>query len=140
MLLDPDTLASIIPGAHSVEKLSDTHFRADVTLGVGPVKGRYKAEITLCDLDPPRAATLSGSVAGALGSGLGSGRVTLVPEEGGTTRVLPLRGGGRRQGRGGRRPAARTARPASSSAVSSRRWAARRPAGRREDFSRGCVA
>ena len=84
MLLDADTLASIIPGAHSVEKLSDTRFRADVTLGVGPVKGRYKAEITLSDLDPPRAATLSGSVAGALGSGLGSGRVTLVLEEGGT--------------------------------------------------------
>ena len=32
-------------------KLSDTHFKADVTLGVGPVKGRYKAEIKLSDLD-----------------------------------------------------------------------------------------
>ena len=38
----------------------------------------------MSDLDPPRAATLSGSVAGALGSGAGSGRVTLAPEEGGT--------------------------------------------------------
>jgi 2-furoyl-CoA dehydrogenase large subunit len=84
MLLDADTLASIIPGAHSVEKLSDTRFRADVTLGVGPVKGRYKAEITLSDLDPPRAATLAGSVVGALGSGAGSGRITLAPDEGGT--------------------------------------------------------
>jgi 2-furoyl-CoA dehydrogenase large subunit len=84
MLLDADTLGSIIPGAHSVEKLSDTRFRADVTLGVGPVKGRYKAEITLTDLDPPCGATLTGSVVGALGSGTGSGRVTLAPDEGGT--------------------------------------------------------
>ena len=30
-------LAALIPGSHGVEKLSDTHFRAEVTLGVGPV-------------------------------------------------------------------------------------------------------
>src|SRR5690606_16476188 len=44
-LLDPDTLAAIVPGCHAVKKLSDTHFRADVTLGVGPVKGRYTVDI-----------------------------------------------------------------------------------------------
>lgn len=85
MLLDVDALASIIPGCHGVEKLSETHFKADVTLGVGPVKGRYKAQIVLSDLDAPHAATLSGSVSGALGTGGGSGRVTLTPAgEGGT--------------------------------------------------------
>lgn len=87
MLLDVDTLASIIPGCHGVRKLSDTHFKADVTLGVGPVKGRYKAEIRLSDLDPPRAATLTGSVAGALGTGGGSGRVTLTETAGGVTLI-----------------------------------------------------
>jgi 2-furoyl-CoA dehydrogenase large subunit len=85
MLLDVDALASIIPGCHGVEKLLETHFKADVTLGVGPVKGRYKARIMLSDLDAPRAATLSGSVSGALGTGGGSGRVTLTTAgEGGT--------------------------------------------------------
>jgi 2-furoyl-CoA dehydrogenase large subunit len=87
MLLDADTLASIIPGAHDVKKLSPTHFRADVTLGVGPVKGRYKADIELSDLEPLRAATLTGSVTGGLGSGGGSGRITLAPEEAGGTRI-----------------------------------------------------
>ena len=80
MLLDADLLASIIPGAHGVTKVSPTRFKADVTLGVGPVKGRYKADIALSDLDEPRAATLSGSVVGALGSGGGTGRITLTPE------------------------------------------------------------
>lgn len=80
MLLDVDALASIIPGCHGVQKLSETHFTADVTLGVGPVKGRYKAEIELSDLDEPRAATLTGSVSGALGTGGGHGRVTLTPD------------------------------------------------------------
>lgn len=82
MLLDADTLAAVIPGCHSVEKISATHFRADVTLGVGPVKGRYKADVKLSDLDPPHGVTLTGAVSGALGSGGGSGRVSLasVPE------------------------------------------------------------
>lgn len=87
MLLDVDTLASIIPGCHGVKKLSDTHFKADVTLGVGPVKGRYKAEIKLSDLVAPQAATLTGSVSGALGTGGGSGRVMLSPGEGGGTLI-----------------------------------------------------
>jgi 2-furoyl-CoA dehydrogenase large subunit len=86
MLLDPATLQAVIPGCQNVERLSDTHFRADVTLGIGPVKGRYRADVRLSDLDPPRAVTLGGSAEGALGFGSGEGRITLVPTgNGGTT-------------------------------------------------------
>ncbi|MGH6799017.1 MAG: SRPBCC domain-containing protein, partial [Roseiarcus sp.] len=85
MLLDPVVLASLIPGSHGVRKLSETHFQADVTLGVGPVKGRYKADVQLSELDPPHAVTLAGSVTGGLGSGGGTGRVRLTPNPGGTT-------------------------------------------------------
>ncbi|MBC6718710.1 molybdopterin-dependent oxidoreductase [Aurantimonas sp. DM33-3] len=87
MLLDPATLEAIIPGSHGVTKVSETHFTADVTLGVGPVKGRYKADIELSDLDAPNAVTLSGKTVGALGSGEGSGRVTLEDLGGGRTRI-----------------------------------------------------
>ena len=87
MLLDPKTLAAIIPGAHGVEKLSDTHFRADVALGVGPVTGRYKADITLSDLDAPRAVTLTGVVTGALGDARGTGRIKLAAAPDGGTLV-----------------------------------------------------
>jgi 2-furoyl-CoA dehydrogenase large subunit len=76
-LLDPATLGAIIPGAHDVQKLTDTEFRAEVTLGVGPVKGRYRAVITLSDLNPPRAVTLIGQVTGLLGSGGGKGHIKL---------------------------------------------------------------
>jgi 2-furoyl-CoA dehydrogenase large subunit len=86
MLLDPNTLQAVIPGCHSVEKISDTHFRADVTIGIGPVKGRYRAEVELSDLDPPHAVTLGGSAEGGLGFGGGEGRITLTPDQdGGTT-------------------------------------------------------
>jgi 2-furoyl-CoA dehydrogenase large subunit len=85
MLLDPNTLQAVIPGCHSVEKISDTHFRAEVTIGIGPVKGRYRAEVTLSDLDPPHAVTLGGSADGALGFGGGEGRITLTPADTGGT-------------------------------------------------------
>jgi 2-furoyl-CoA dehydrogenase large subunit len=85
ILLDPETLQAVIPGCHNVQKISDTHFRADVTIGIGPVKGRYRADVKLSDLDPPRAVTLGGSAEGALGFGSGEGRITLIPiEESGT--------------------------------------------------------
>jgi 2-furoyl-CoA dehydrogenase large subunit len=84
MLLDPATLQAVIPGCHSVEKISDTHFRADVTIGIGPVEGRYRAEVTLSDLDAPRAATLGGFAEGALGYGNGEGRIALTPDKAGT--------------------------------------------------------
>jgi 2-furoyl-CoA dehydrogenase large subunit len=85
MLLNPKTLEQVVPGAHGIERVSDTHFRADVTLGVGPVKGRYKAEIRLADLVPPQSLTLSGEASGALGFGGGTGYVTLEESDGTTT-------------------------------------------------------
>jgi 2-furoyl-CoA dehydrogenase large subunit len=87
MLLDPSTLAAVIPGCHGVRKISDTHFKADVTIGVGPVKGRYRATVTLSDLDPPNAVTLAGTADGALGFGSGNGRITLTRQANGGTGV-----------------------------------------------------
>ncbi len=87
MLLDPAELAAIIPGAHSIEKTSETAFRAQVTLGIGPVKGTYRAAIDLSDLRPPESVTLTGSATGALGFGQGSGRVTLTEVTPGRTTI-----------------------------------------------------
>jgi 2-furoyl-CoA dehydrogenase large subunit len=87
MLLDPATLEAVIPGCHGVTQVSATHFRADVMLGIGPVRGNFRAEVTLTDLDPPHAVTLGGRAEGALGFGGGEGRITLVPIENGGTAV-----------------------------------------------------
>lgn len=76
-LLDTKTLASIIPGCHNVEQVSPTHFRADVTLGVGPALGRYRADVRLTDLVSPTSATLVGKASGALGSATATGHLRL---------------------------------------------------------------
>jgi 2-furoyl-CoA dehydrogenase large subunit len=87
MLLDPNTLQAVIPGCERVEKICKTRFRADVVLGIGPVTGRYRADVNLLDLDPPRAVTLRGQAEGALGFGSAEGRIMLVPEGEGGTRL-----------------------------------------------------
>jgi 2-furoyl-CoA dehydrogenase large subunit len=84
MLLDPEALMAIGPGAHAIQRTSPTAYRAEVTLGIGPVKGRYRVTLSLADLDEPSALTLSGSAAGALGFGQGRGQVTLREADGTT--------------------------------------------------------
>ena len=86
ILFDPETLRAIVPGVRSVERVSDTHFRADVMLDVGPVKGRYTVSLELLNPEPPRAVTLRGTAEGALGGG-GEGHVTLEPLPEGGTRI-----------------------------------------------------
>ena len=83
-LLDPDRLAAAIPGCHRLELAGEHDYRAEVSLGVGPVRGRFRAQVRLTELDPPRAATLSGELAGPLGAAQGRGRVRLAADGAGT--------------------------------------------------------
>ena len=53
-------------------------------IGIGPVRGRYQAEVRLFDLAPPRSLKLEGSGLGALGSAHGTGAIELAPDSGGT--------------------------------------------------------
>src|SRR5262249_40535755 len=52
MLLDPNMLAKIIPGCHSLDRAGPNAFRAAVTIGVGPVRGRFQALVKLSELEP----------------------------------------------------------------------------------------
>jgi 2-furoyl-CoA dehydrogenase large subunit len=83
-LLDPKVLARTIPGCHQLDQVAPNDYRAEVSLGVGVIKGRFSARVKLSDLDPPNAATLSGGLDGPLGVSSGGGRVRFSPEGNGT--------------------------------------------------------
>jgi 2-furoyl-CoA dehydrogenase large subunit len=83
-LLDPAILRRTIPGCRSLDLVGTNSYRADVSLGVGVIKGRFTARVALSDLDPPRAATLSGGLDGPLGITVGSARVRLAAQGTGT--------------------------------------------------------
>ena len=59
-LNDAEVLKASIPGAQTVEKISETEFTATVVAKVGPVKTKFKGKVTLSDLDPPNGYTISG--------------------------------------------------------------------------------
>ncbi len=86
-LLDPEKLAGVIPGCHQLDLVAENSYRAEVSLGVGPVRGKFTAAVRLSDLDPPHSARLSGELVGPLGSSQGGGVVTLQAVEGDKTRV-----------------------------------------------------
>ena len=83
-LLDPEKLATVLPGCNALKQTAENAYRADVTMGVGPVKGRFTANVRLSDMKAPEALTLSGSLLGALGSSRGGGNITLTPTVDGT--------------------------------------------------------
>jgi 2-furoyl-CoA dehydrogenase large subunit len=82
MLLDPSLLRRVIPGCHALDLVGANAYRADVSLGAGPVRGRFDADVRLCELTPPHGATLEGRLIGSFGaaSGIGHIRLTEVPE------------------------------------------------------------
>ena len=80
-LNDPDILRASIPGCEKLEKLSDTHFTAVIRVKVGPVRARFKGEVTLSNLNPPQSYTLSGQGKGkAAGFARGKAEVWLTSD------------------------------------------------------------
>lgn len=78
-LNDPDILAASVPGCESLEKISDTEFRAMVRTSIGPVKAQFKGKVTLSNMTPPESYTLTFKGDGSAGFVQGSADVRLTP-------------------------------------------------------------
>lgn len=77
-LNDPDVLRVCIPGCEELEKTSDTELEAKVVLKVGPVKARFKGNVTLDPTGAPGHFSLTGQGnGGAAGFAKGGADVTL---------------------------------------------------------------
>jgi len=84
-LNDPAILKECIPGCETMGKNSDTEFTAKVVAKVGPVRAAFSGKVTLSDLDPPRAYTITGEgTGGVAGFARGAAKVRL-DEDGGAT-------------------------------------------------------
>ena len=79
-LLDEDVLKVAIPGCESLVRVAENKYKAIAVLGVGPVRGRFEADVQLSDLKPPASALLSVKLIGPLGTASGVGRLQMSPE------------------------------------------------------------
>ena len=85
-LNDPSIIRASVPGCQSFQKTGDNRYAVSIVSAIGPVSTRFDGTITLFNLRPPSAYTISfeGSGQGA-GSVLGQSNVSLAPEHLGTT-------------------------------------------------------
>ncbi len=88
-LHDPNMLAASIPGAESVEQVSDQEFKARAVVKIGPVKASFAGKVTLSPQAPPAGFThavklVGDGQGGPAGFARGEAEVLLAPENGGT--------------------------------------------------------
>jgi hypothetical protein len=79
-LNDPATLKASIAGCESLERNGDDAFVAVVAMKVGPVSARFKGNLKLTNVDPPKGYTIHfDGQGGVAGFGKGSADVALTP-------------------------------------------------------------
>lgn len=84
-LNDPEILKACIPGCESLERRSETELTAVVGIKIGPVKAKFKGEVTLSNLNPPDSYTISGEGKGGVaGFAKGGADVSLAEDGDGT--------------------------------------------------------
>ena len=84
-LNDPEILKECIPGCEELIKHSDTELEAKVVLKIGPVKAKFKGNVTLSlDAPPQRFSLIGQGNGGVAGFAKGRADVELEPHPEGT--------------------------------------------------------
>ena len=85
-LTDPIPLSNCIPGCQSMEATGDNQYQATVTFTLGPISGRYNANISMSEMNPNSSFRLSIQANGPMGFADGHADIKL-DETGAETRV-----------------------------------------------------
>jgi hypothetical protein len=86
-LNDPRMLKACIPGCESLVSSGDNGFEAVVLIKVGPVKARFKGQVTLSNINAPESYTLRGEGKGGA-AGMAKGDIDVLLEEDGDATIL----------------------------------------------------
>lgn len=57
-LQDPDVLKNCMMGCKHIEEIKENEYKAELSVGIAAVKGKYDATITVKDIDAPNRYTL----------------------------------------------------------------------------------
>src|SRR5687768_2713469 len=80
-LMDPQVIASILPGCQKMEETEPNAYRAIIQIKVGPVQGNFEGTVKLSDIQAPEAYHLAVSGKGAPGFVTGDGNLSLAEQE-----------------------------------------------------------
>jgi carbon monoxide dehydrogenase subunit G len=86
-LSDVEKVAKCAPGFQSLEEIGPEHWKAVVSVGVGPVKAKFNLDVTRPEMHEPDTMTVKGR-GKAPGSAVDlSGKMNLTPIDGEQTRM-----------------------------------------------------
>jgi carbon monoxide dehydrogenase subunit G len=86
-LNDPAVLKHSIPGCESLEKVSESEFKATANVKIGPISARFSGRVELTDIDPPNGYRIGGEGQGGV-AGFAKGGATVALTEDGTDTLL----------------------------------------------------
>ncbi|MCO6452711.1 MAG: carbon monoxide dehydrogenase subunit G [Caldilineales bacterium] len=81
-IMEPEVLASILPGCESLERLSENEYEGALNVRVGPVQGRFAGTVVLSELDEPSSFHMDLDGKGAAGFVKGGGNARLEESDG----------------------------------------------------------
>jgi carbon monoxide dehydrogenase subunit G len=84
LLNDPEVVASCLPGCDRLEPVGEDHYRAELTLAIAAVTGRYSGTVAMLDKQPPHSYRLVVEGNGRPGFVKGEATVELVEQQGST--------------------------------------------------------
>jgi len=84
-MTDPESLEHCIPGCEGLNRVENDVYEANLTVGVGPIKGKFHAKISMLDQVQDRSYRLVVQGTGATGFLNGDALITLEETNGKTT-------------------------------------------------------
>ena len=91
-ILNPETLAEILPNCKSLDPIGDHNFDANIEIKIGPIKGQFKSKLSLFDLDPPNGYKFDVNGDGSKGQIRGTGEIMLSTQDGRTEFIFTATG------------------------------------------------
>jgi uncharacterized protein len=86
-LLDPDSLASCLPGVEKLDKTGENEYDMAMNVGVGMIRGTYDGKVRLSDINEPTDYKMYVEGSGRPGFVKGTGVIQLAETNNGTTEI-----------------------------------------------------
>jgi len=86
-LIDPESIASCLPGVEKLEKVGDNEYSMSMNVGIGMVKGTYTGKVRLSNMNAPTDYQMYVDGSGRPGFIKGTGSVRLTEGENNSTDI-----------------------------------------------------
>lgn len=87
MLMDPATLAKVVPGISRLEQTGDNTFNSILEIKIGPVSGSFTGNLQMEDINEEKGFTLKVLQNSKIGNATTAMKIGLLPVDGNRTEV-----------------------------------------------------